>query len=494
MVLDCNAANNPKYAVGAPVWIVVPLGSTARVDTVTMHWKGDFIPGIAAWFLGPAQEFSVCARVAGVGGYVTNCSTAASTGDSDTVAVGVDTDEIILQLQRRASGVDFYCLAGIEVAGATVSLPSATIPGGGESRLDTNSANYSILQAVDGNEGTAWASGPEAQVRITLPLNRDTAVSQLNLFWNCQTLSGLGRLGPAADFRIQARDQNTQQFYDVPFVRQERTASGSQVNIFGTAQTPRAIVTDQLVLLLDSKELGVDFYSLREVGVQNDAAPVALRLPTALNHLSWDKDYHILGAFDGDPNTYWVSDTQGMIGALNATGNNLKFTHLKVVGFGTKAAKECFPLGVRTPPPGTEPVRFGNVLIEDCVFAEPAPHNPDGLTTVVVASVFPHSLTNTIIRRCMVADVRPHFAYSHGFSAIHVENCVATNCGQAVYFEPESSLDDNVGPVLIRSNQFLKVDNGVYLHLHPAAGFDTLTCLDNEIVLNGGGRMGFGGL
>src|SRR5260221_6208 len=27
-----------------------------------------------------------------------------------------------------------------------------------------------------------------------------------------------------------------------------------------------------------------------------------------------------------------------------------------------------------------------------------------------------HDLTNTIIRRCMVADVRPHFAYSHGFS------------------------------------------------------------------------------
>ncbi len=490
MVLDCNAANNPKYTVGEPISIVVPLVSTARVDTVTLHWHGGYILGAVPWFLGPADEFSVCARVAGAGGYVTNCTPSISMGDSDTVPVGVDTDEVILQLQRRASGVDFYSLAEIEVAGAAVSLPSATIPGGGESRLDTNSATYSIVWAVDGNDGTVWASGPEEQVRISVPLNQDTTVSQLNLFWNCHTVSGLGRLGPAADYRIQARDQNTQQFYDVPYVRQPRTASGAQVNTFGTAQTPSAIVTDQLVILLDSKELGVDFYSLREVRLQNGAAPVPLRIPSALNHLSWDLDYHILRAFDGDPNTHWTSASQGMVGALSAIGNNLKFTHLRVVGFGTKAYKECFPLGARTPPTGNEPVRFGNVLIEDCVFTDPAPYNPDGLTTVVVSPFATHSLTNGIIRRCTVSGLRSHFAISQAYSGVQVENCVASNCNKAVYFEPGQASWDAVAPVLIRSNQFLNVDNGVYLLFHPSSGFYSLTCLDNEIVLSGGGGWG----
>ena len=55
---------------------------------------------------------------------------------------------------------------------------------------------------------------------------------------------------------------------------------------------------------------------------------------------------------------------------------------------------------------------------------------------------------------------------------------------------PEAGFDDNLGPVLVRSNKFVNVDNGVYLLSHPAAEFDSLTFLDNEIVLNG--RNGWG--
>src|SRR5207247_1686060 len=39
MLLDCNAANNPKYAFGEPVWIAIPLATTARVETVALHWS-----------------------------------------------------------------------------------------------------------------------------------------------------------------------------------------------------------------------------------------------------------------------------------------------------------------------------------------------------------------------------------------------------------------------------------------------------------------------
>jgi hypothetical protein len=495
MVLDCNAANNPKYTLGERVGIVIPLVTTSRVETVALHWSDAQIPG-RGWHFGPAQQFSLCTRMAGNGDYVTNCSAISSTGRVDIVPVGADTDEIVVQLERRAAGVDFYSLAEIEVAGAAVSLPSATVPGGGESRLDLSRGEYSILQAVDGNEGTAWASGPENQVQIVLPLQSATALSQLNLHWNCHAMSGLGRLGPAADYQIQARDPVTLQFYEVAFVRQQRTTDGVEVNTFGTQQSTATIITDQIRILLNTKEPTVDFYSLREVTLQNGLVPVPLKLPSALNHLSWGVDYHILRAFDGDTDTQWACGTQGMVGAIGVVGNNLKFTRLKVIGFGTKLGRECFPMGVTTPPPWEGgPLGFGNVLIEDCVFTDPATNNTDGLTTVVVADCpaarFPHILTNAIVRGCRILGVRSYFAYATGFTALDVENCLVSDCGAAVYFEPDPSLVDRVGPVLIRSNQFLNVNNGVYLGIHSAGRFDSLTCLGNEIVLAGAGGWGF---
>src|SRR5205807_8523898 len=103
----------------------------------------------------------------------------------------------------------------------------------------------------------------------------------------------------------------------------------------------------------------------------------------------------------------------------------------------------------------------------------------------------PHSLTNAIVRRCTIAGVKSHFTYSHGFSATEIENCLVTDCGEAVYFEPEPAVVDNIGPVLIRSNQFLKVYNGISLSFPSSAQFDSVTCLGNEMVLNGAGGSGF---
>jgi len=480
LVLDCNAENNPKYAVGEPVSIVIPLVSTGRVDTVTLHWHD--APGE-----GPAQNFSVCTRAAGINGYATNCHALSSTGEVDTVAVGAETDEIIVRLERRASGVDFYGLEEIEVAGeAAVSLVAATVPGGGESRLISGDANYSILQAVDGDNSTVWASGPENQVQIVLPLQSVTAVSQLALSWNCHLTNGVGQLGPAADYYIQARDPNTGQLYDVPFVRQQRTTNGVELSLFGTAQSNSAIVTGQLIIQLTAKELGVDFYSLREVTLQNGATPVPLKLPTAQNNTK-----SVLRAFDGDANTEWAGGLQGMVGAIAATGNNLKFTHLKVIGFGTKAWRECFPLVIYTPLEWQAgPAAFGNVVLEDCLFSEPATHNADGLTTVTVAPFPSRTLTNAAIRRCTVSGVKPYFTYSDGFTAVQVENCQVDDCGAGIYFEPDPTQRENVGSVLIRSNVFLNVNQGVVLQFRPNAQFDSLTCVANEIVLSGVGGSG----
>ncbi len=489
MLLDCNATNNPKYARGAPIWIRIPLATTARVDRITLRWNNGPIPGANLWRSGRAAEFSLCTRQWTNNSYVTNCASLTSTGQVDVVNVGAVTDELTLELDRRAPGIDFYGLAEIEVAGAAVSLPAATIPGGGESRLDSA---HSILRAVDGDTSTAWASGPENQVQILLPLAPGTAISQLNLQWNCESIAS-GRLGPAADYRIQARDETTHAYYDVPFVRQNRTGKGWQTNTFGTLESTNAIVTDQLLIRLTAREAAVDYYSLSEVTLQNGSVPVAMRLPTARNTLNWGAFYTILRAFDRATDTGWASDTQGMVGAINAAGSNLKFTHLKIIGFGTKAGRECSPMYI-VPSQGSYGTisNFGNVLIEDCILTEPAPNNTDGLTTVALLTASPTRLTNAVVRRCTVAGVKSHFLISDGISAIHLENCRVEDCDRGVYFEPDTNNVDNVGPVLIRSNQFVNVNSGVFVLSHPSAQFDSITCSGNDIALVGTGGWGFG--
>ncbi len=484
MVLDCNAENNPKYERGEPIWISIPLTGRAHVQSVKLRWHSGSHPLGAG--VGRAQEFSICTTDLASGN--TNCISMTSTGDVDTVVLDADADEIVLQLKRRSPGVDFYGVADIEVAGGTVSLPSATIPGDGESRLETNNTIYSILKAVDQDQGTYWASGSEDQVEIRLPLPAGTAVSEIAFNWNCRTINGVGRMGAAASFQIRVRNMATGQYGDVPFFSQPLHASGRQAVFFGAPGAPIAVVTDEVVILLSEKAPTVGFYSLLEVALRNSGHPVPLRIPRALNGVP---GYPVMNAVDGDSQTGWVSGTQGMVGAISLTGNNMKFTRLKVIGFGTKALRECFPVYITTPPQPEPVVHQGNIIIEDCIFTEPATNNTDGLTALTLSGAPPHTFTNAIVRNCTVADVRPHFVYSHGFTAKQVENCVVTNCGNGVYFEPDPAGADDVGAVLIRSNRFLNVINGVYLLTHASGQFDSLTCIGNEVVLSGLAGWGF---
>jgi hypothetical protein len=235
----------------------------------------------------------------------------------------------------------------------------------------------------------------------------------------------------------------------------------------------------------------VNYYSLREVTLQNDLAPVALRLPSARSILSWGINFTVSRAFDKDTETQWACGPQGELGAINVFGSNLKFTSLKIIGFGTKGGRECFPMFVSSGGKTDHTVHWGNVLIEDCIFADPARDNRDGVTAMVLAAKPPSSVTNAVIRHCTVSGLKPYFSYSQAMTAIHVENCVVEDCSVAVYFEPEAASQDDVGPVIIRSNSFVNVNSGVFLLSHAGSRFDSITCIDNEIVLAGAGGWGF---
>jgi hypothetical protein len=485
MALDCNADNLPKYVRGEPMVIRIPLASTDPVDTVTLQWK-EGPGGAPATRFGKALEFSVSTRSFTGSAYATNRITATSTGQVDVVALGTAAEELIIQLDQRAPGVDFYGLAEINVAGAAVSLPTAMTLQGLESRLDSE---HSIIAAVDGNPGTAWASGPESETEIVLPLSPNTAVSQLHLNWNCKMEDGVGRLGPAAQYQVRARNEDTGEYFDVPITRHPPTSLGLETATFGTPQLTNSILTDRLVIRLIEKGTLVDFFSISEVTLRNGFVPVALRLPFAEKTLH-SGPYSILRAFDQESETHWASPTQGMVGAISAFGSNLKFTNLRVVGFGTKAGRECFAMSIFSPGFRSKPIRHGNVLVENCILTEPARNNTDGLTVLMVLANAQDILTNAIVRRCTVRGMKSHFRDSKGLSAVHAENCLIEDCQIGLYFEPDGANVDHLGPVLIRSNQFVNVISGLYILSLPGAQMDSVSLLDNEIVLSGEGGWG----
>ena len=57
LVLDCNAANLPKYKPGLPESVRIPLRSSGRVESVTLHWAVEFV--IPQLLAGPAGAQTV---------------------------------------------------------------------------------------------------------------------------------------------------------------------------------------------------------------------------------------------------------------------------------------------------------------------------------------------------------------------------------------------------------------------------------------------------
>jgi predicted ThiF/HesA family dinucleotide-utilizing enzyme len=486
LALDCNGQNVPKFTRGEPVWIRVPLASPGPVGSVTLRWASKALPaGFVYKYLGRAADFSVSARRFGTNTFSTNFVAAVSIGQSNLVAIGAEADEILLQFDRRAAGIDHYAVAEIEIDGAMPSLPQALVPGGGESRLGPQ---YAAVLAVDDDFGTAWVSGPESQARIELPLAPGSLISQVNLHWNCRYVSGVGRFGPAAAFTLMAREESSGLYRSVPLVRRQRESSGMEAVTFGTLDLTNQVVTDRLILLLTEREQATDYYSLREVTLQDGVFPVKPLIPASRNSYL-QGSYSVLRAFDRQNTTEWASGTQGMVGAISVWGNNLRFCDLKVIGFGTKSGRECFPFRIVSPRLEA-PIRLGNVRVERCVFTDPATNNTEGVTVITMAGNPTAPQTNAVIRQCTVAGLRSRFTTTQAATATHLEDCLVTDCNLAVYFEPEPAVADLTDPVLIRSNRFVNVDSGVYVATHPSAKFDSITCSDNEIVLFG--RRGWG--
>jgi hypothetical protein len=299
-------------------------------------------------------------------------------------------------------------------------------------------------------------------------------------------MPGIGRVGPALEYQIRARDALTGDYFDVPFVRGPKDVFGVEPAVFGTPGAPQIIITDRLVIRLIAKEPMVDHYGIKEIAVQNGASAATIRKPSARNYLPWGINYAISQAFEEEEETVWVSGTQGEASAIAVYGNNLKFTHLRMVGFGTRSGKECFVMYCAVPfyPIPPIPRELGNVIIEDCAFAAPALNNTDGITALVLLANLPFRYTNAAVRRCTFDDLKV-FPYSHAASTLHLENCIVRDADVAIYYEPDGHQFAVTEPAFFSSNQFINVNYGLYVNSHPGAQVDSLTCIGNEVVLSG---------
>jgi hypothetical protein len=216
---------------------------------------------------------------------------------------------------------------------------------------------------------------------------------------------------------------------------------------------------------------------------------VGLRAPSALNQFFSAGAYGAVRAVDGDTNSAWASFTQGSVDAIITGGSNQKFIDLRIMGFGCKAGREGFPLGVVAAVPVSGPTVVGNVLVENCRFDSPASNNTEVLTACIILPRAPNQLTNAVVRRCHVADMRGYFPHIQAYTVSHLEESVAEHADKAVYYEPYTA--DQYGPLLIRSNRFVNVVSGVYVWTHPDARVDRVVMQGNEFILSGGGGYGF---
>jgi hypothetical protein len=242
----------------------------------------------------------------------------------------------------------------------------------------------------------------------------------------------------------------------------------------------------------------VDYYALTELEVYSGVTNVALNRPiSALGVLGGERHYSTnfvsSYAVDGNTNTSWASFSQGACVAVAVRGNNLKFTDLRVIGFGTKTPHECFPFYISVGSPmDTNALHCGNVLVENCEFAAPATNNTFNVTVLSLYAFPPFTYSNAVIRNCRVMDFRSAFVGVQAFSASQVENSYVTNCDVGVYFEP--ALPGAGAPALdyaiIRSNRFDYVAAGVVSAFHngasnqPQLRFGNLIIEKNEIILS----------
>jgi hypothetical protein len=361
-------------------------------------------------------------------------------------------------------------------------------------RVDDFEISNLVLDC-NGNNQPKITRGEPITITVSFPT---AAVSSVVLNWNYDWVTGAPYTGGhAREYGIYVRVPGTTNYALVATnYAGVGGINGLETNSFAATNT------DQVRVILSKRGMlgptNLDFYTIGEMTVYAGVQNVSLgQSVSAVNPNGGDASLSIYGFLasylvDGTANR-WVGGYRGMIGAVGLRpGSNLKFTNLKIIGFATTPFRECFPFGIGSPCIGAPAFDYGNILVENCTASDPATNNHFNVTVFSVSAAPPYHLSNAVVRNCRVMDLRSQFYLPvNAYSSVHVENSYATNCHNAVYFEPAPpGLGGQEYPLLyFRSNLFENVNSGVVLAFWasptngPQIAMGTVVLLRNEIIL-----------
>jgi hypothetical protein len=172
-------------------------------------------------------------------------------------------------------------------------------------------------------------------------------------------------------------------------------------------------------------------------------------------------------------------DGLGAVGAVNVVGNNMLFSNLKVVHFGTgKRGVECFPF-FSFAGPGHAGGKYENIRLENSVFTDPAVGNKDGLSCAVIAASTSARIQGAIVN-CRFINLKSDFTYSHAFAAPLCEGNDVEGSDTGFYLEPD---DRQFGTWIIRKNRFRDIITAAMVNWHPTGSLNTIQFEDNNVVL-----------
>lgn len=171
------------------------------------------------------------------------------------------------------------------------------------------------------------------------------------------------------------------------------------------------------------------------------------------------------------PHVKWGLNGRGSLTCINlGDGVNITVQRIKCIGFGTfLLGFENFPIYIGGTAQSSQQ-QCTNILIDSCVFANPAANNKDGCTIVAMVNNTLETMDATCrISNCSyincwsaTAGQPGDFSYSHCASGPNIINNNATNCDTFVYYEPNGivlpGLIINItGNTVTNCTQFLSV-------------------------------------
>ena len=188
----------------------------------------------------------------------------------------------------------------------------------------------------------------------------------------------------------------------------------------------------------------------------------------------------------------------GAMGAIGGpTCTSILVQNVKVINWGTPTVgSEDFPVYVFANGAFNNLV-MTNIVIDSCIFTQPAAGNKDGASLASIADYSPTNVTcdsSCVIKNCQfincsstMSGQRGDFSYQHCYGGAKCINNFSINCDVGFYLEPAELQFPGI-TTLVQGNSLINVNKMAYILFHSSAGINNITIQNNTCKINSGGN------